>query len=826
MTKLNDGRTAVRWLWRGLKKGDWLWLMLAVVIASATVTFVERLGNTAKESMVRKAAMNLGADTVLESSRPIADRWREQAQSLNLSVAESQTLVTMAQVVHDNEAGEFQMVRLKGVTPEVPLRATGDLPRIPAGSSQVWAEQALVPLMGLQTGPASRVVLGKKTFELAEAYASDQAGLGMSAFAYEMRIAMDQLAETGLKGPGSRVTYSLSVAGEAEAVQRFTQSVREADAPNLEVRSAQSPSQDLGQALDTAWQFLDLAGLSAVLVAGLSILIASRFYLGRWQNMIALMRALGATRARISRLFAVQLMALALGAALLGVLLGQALFMAITPVLAEYFDPLVLGDWFGVSVYGLLMGVLVLWSFAWQAFRRAVATPPVALLKSISDAVPVGHWLGSLGLILLVMAMISAGSWWVLGSVAVMAGLLYLASEALIWGLNRWQSHASGWLKLSVAALTRSPGLVRIQLMSIGLVLFVLMLMTFVRADLMTNWQLSLPADTPDTFVVNVQPDQKNAVQSLLQKQGIDTELVPMARGRLVAVDDQPIRAEDQETQRGKRLLQREANIAVLKTPPDYNRMVAQRSDRERAQSDLPQVSVEKGIAELYELTLGQTLTFDFSGQRQVYVIDSLRDVSWQSFRLNFFFVVEPQPEKALPISYLSNFAIDQSATTPQALMQSMGREAPGVLVIDAGRIMDQIQTIMRQASWAVSGLYGFTLAASLIVLLTATMASQQSRIQSWLLLRTLGASQATVLKVGLMEFALLGALAGLLAATFAQITGMLISQFVLEMTPQLSPLLWAISVVLGSAILVVMGWLTQRHYLQLSPNAMAQKWG
>jgi putative ABC transport system permease protein len=203
---MTDAATGVRWLWRGLKKGDWLWLMLAVVIASATVTFVERLGDTAKESMMRKAAMNLGADTVLESSRPIGDRWRTLAEQLGLSVAESQTLVTMASVDDAKGGSAFQLVRLKGVSPSLPLRGNGDLPRIPAQSNQVWAEQALVPLMGLNTQPPSSIVLGNRSFELAATYASNQSGLGMSAFAYEMRVALDQLDQTGLKGPGSRVS--------------------------------------------------------------------------------------------------------------------------------------------------------------------------------------------------------------------------------------------------------------------------------------------------------------------------------------------------------------------------------------------------------------------------------------------------------------------------------------------------------------------------------------------------------------------------------------------------------------------------------------------
>ena len=324
---LGQGVIALKWLWRGLKKGDWLWLLLAVVIASATVTFVERLGDTAKDSMVRKAAMNLGADTVIESSRPIPEDWVRQAKAAGLEVARSTTLVTMAQVKASQanaDAGtQFQLVRLKAVSPNTPLRGQGELPRLPKDAHTVWVEQALMPLMGLSMSPPSKLVLGETTFPLAGHYPSDSVGLGMSAFAYEIRIPLAQLAATNLVGPGSRISYAVSVIGPSQAVKQWTQAVRDSEIVNLEVRSSLSPSEDLGQALDTAWQFLDLAGLSAVLVAGLSILIASRFYLTRWQASIALLRALGATRRRITVLFAVQLMGLALTAAVLGVLIGD-----------------------------------------------------------------------------------------------------------------------------------------------------------------------------------------------------------------------------------------------------------------------------------------------------------------------------------------------------------------------------------------------------------------------------------------------------------------------------------------------------------------------
>ena len=147
------------------------------------------------------------------------------------------------------------------------------------------------------------------------------------------------------------------------------------------------------------------------------------------------------------------------------------------------------------------------------------------------------------------------------------------------------------------------------------------------------------------------------------------------------------------------------------------------------------------------------------------------------------------------------------------------------MLLIDAKKILKQLQTIMEQASWSVSSLYLFTLLASLIVLFSATLSSQQSRIQSWLLLRTMGATHKEVLKIGLMEFALLGVFAGLLAASFAQLVSMLVSYFVLKMIPQFSLELWFISLVLGVAILLLVGLLTQKKYLRLSPYEMSKKW-
>lgn len=816
--------TASSWFWRGLKRGDWLWLMLAVMIASSSVTLVSLLGQTVKGSMLRQAADNLGADYVLQSARPIDAKWQLLADSLGLESAQSQMVITMAL------SGEnFQLVQLKAVSDNYPLRQSSvqkDKVKHPIKPNQIWVESSLMALMKLK--PKSQILLGETHFQLAGHFVPSGITAGISNFAPQIQMSLSQLPKTGLVGAGSRVQYALSLAGNTEAIEAFSKQVKRADSPYLQAISAQAPSEDLAQSLDTAWLFLELAALSAVLVAGLSILIASRFYLSRWQNSIALMRAFGASEAKMSRMFAFQLSWLAIAASAVGVAVGWLIFQLVLPIVANYFQPLVIAKSGYIYLHGFAMGFLVLWSFAWQAFRNAVKTPAIQLLKTTESLPQTSNWLISFGFILLLVVSITGYVFWVLLGLIVVGFSLYLAAVGLLALLKYWQHHSHGWFKLAIAALVRESALVKIQLISVGLVLFVLMVMTFVRQDLMQNWQASLPKNTPDTFVINVQPDQKATAETLLQQKHLPTELVAMARGRLVKVNGQAI---EQETlaPRAKRLLARESNVAVLDEPPKYNTVLQSETSENLATlaasvRSLPKVSVESSIAELFSLKLNDVLTFNFSGQNYAYRISSIREVKWQSFRLNFFFIVEPT-DVILPISYIGNFALKNTQVDVQELTKQFAEQTPGVLLIDARRILEQIQTIMAQASWAVSGLYVFTLAASLIVLFTATLASQRSRVQNWLLLRTMGATRNEIVKIGLMEFVLLGALSGLLAGTFAQIVSMAISELVLKTTPHWNIHLWLLSVFSGMLMLLIIGWLTQKQYLKLSPRSMAQKW-
>lgn len=826
-----DTLTASKWFGRSLKRGDWLWLMIAVILASSTVTLVKQLGDTVQQSMLRKASESLNADFVIRSSRPIELKWSQIAMDSGLKTAQSTTLTTMAL---SNDL--FQLVQLKGISEAYPLRGsirqTNDLAFQTLQTNQAWVEPKLISL--LQLTQQSRLTLGHLELGLAGSIQPSALINPMSSFAPQIFITLATLNNTQLIGPGSRVTYELSLAGSDQQITAFAKKIAQQNNPHWQTLSAQAPSEDLGNSLKTAWLFLDLSALSAVLIAGMSILIASRFYLTRWENSMALMRAFGAHNAKMQRLFALQLTWIALFSSLIGVLIGYSLSVLLQPILAGYFDPLIITPPWPALLTGFLSGILVLWSFAWQAFQTALQTSPMQVLKSIPRNPKSIHWLMSFGLLLgLISLMFDLESMlWILPGLVIISLILLLTASLLLKVIQKLQGYSRGWFHIALSNLLKEPGLVKIQLVSVGLVLFVLMLMSFVRQDLLQNWQASLPANTPNTFIMNIQPDQESEVSKILAKQKLAPPLVPMARGRLIAINQQPLIASEQGSDRARRMLEREANIALLAELPEYNVITAE-SDRDYL--TLPSVSVEDSIAKLFDIQLGDTLSFNFAGQSSDYQVSSLRKVEWQSFQLNFFFILEPVAERPLAFSYISNFhlpelaGMDELTDTPMQnqpklatqLTQEFANKTPGVLLIDVRQIMQQIQGIMNQASWAVSGLYLFTLLASIGVLFTATLASQQSRIQSWILLRTLGAQNKEIIKIGLTEFALLGAVAGILAATFAQIASGLISHYLLKIEVSLDINLWIVSLLSGISLLLLTGLITQYGFLRKSAREL-----
>ncbi len=807
---------AARYFWLGLRRGQFRWLWLAILLASLSVTFIEQLAQTVKASMLANSAQLLGADAVIRSSRPIELNESQRALTAGLRQAERVSVMTMAM-----SADRFQLVTLQAVSPDVPLLGSAyGLTDWQASSDEVLIDPVLAAQWSLQVGDA--LALGNRTFRvqgiLPEA---DPLQTVASQFAPRVIIPLNVLAELGLTGPGSRISYERLFAGDEARINPLMQQLNRQTPTEWQLISSQTASEDLNQTLNTAWLFLDIAALVSLLVAGLAVLIASRFYLPQWRKQLALMRALGMTQGQLARLFAGQLTLLALFASSLGVLLGQGLFALSSDYLASLFAHFRWAAPWSSSLMGLISASLVFWAFSWPIFVKLVHTPPQQVFRAVTP--PQALWLSILGSGSALMGLLGLLlPWhlvaWTLAALVLVSSLLWLVATAVLWGLSKGQAVSRGWFAIALANVRRDPLLFRLQLIAFGLVIYLLLLMTLVQQQLLAHWQASLPPESPNVFVVNVQPEQRDNLQQQLQNLSANAELIPMVRARLTQLNDQPIIS---DSPRAKRLLDREANLAVLNALPAHNRVI--KTLENGKENALPSVSVEQGIAELFNIQLGDRLTFDIVGQSASYVVTSMREVQWQSLQANFFFIIQPSTVLELPLTYLSSFYTQLGLVEQTQLKQRWQADFPGVMWIDVQQLIDQVRTLMQQASMAVSLLTLFTLIASILVLLASTKASQDARLRQWLVLRTLGANQRQIRLIGLGEYVLLGLLTGLFASSLASLTSALMSVYWLKIPVSLSPSLWLVGLVVSSSSLLLMAWLTQSSYLKLHPRQLAQ---
>ena len=286
-----------------------------------------------------------------------------------------------------------------------------------------------------------------------------------------------------------------------------------------------------------------------------------------------------------------------------------------------------------------------------------------------------------------------------------------------------------------------------------------------------------------------------------------------MIRGRLIQVNGKLVGPENYSDDRAQRLVDREFNLSYTSQAPGHNRITAGTWFRDGS----AELSIEEGIAKTLGIQLGDELTFDIAGQSVNARATSLRKVSWDSMRANFFVLMPPSLLADKPASYITAFHLPAAQA---ALTGDLLRDYPNLTVIDTTAVFRQVQAVLDQVTAAVEFLFVFTLAAGILVLYAALAASRDERVREAGLLRALGASRQQLGRAQLAELAFIGGLAGLLAAVGASAVGWALARFVFEFDYTLSP--WVFFAGIGGGALCALGggYLGLRGVLQTPPLA------
>ena len=823
-------------LLRDLRSGDLRLLILAVTLAVAALTAVGFFADRIKGGLQRDARALLGGDVVISSDKQLPKAFFDRAAATGLQTAQNVSFPTMARA-QDAQGGASKLVSLKAVGQGYPLRgavrtvATADeavtgVDGAPAGQATkdlpakgaAWVDASLLDALSLKLG--DNLLLGNATFKIDRIIVQEpDRGAGFMNFAPRVMLHESELAATALVQPASRITWRLALAGEPQAVKAFTAwadaEVKKPEVRGIRVESLESGRPEMRQTLDRAEKFLNLVALLAALLSAVAVAIAARGFAASHLDDCAMLRVLGTSQRNIALSYTWEFALVGVAASALGVLIGYGVHYGFVALLAGLVDAALPAASLWPVAFGLGMGLTLLFAFGLPPVLQLAQVPPLRVIRrDVGGLKPTSLAVLGIGVAGFAALLLAASSDLKLGliavggfavAVAIFAGLSFVAVKLLRRSVN--EATAPRWLVLATRQISARPAFAVVQVSALSVGLLALILLVLLRTDLISSWRQATPPDAPNRFVINIMPEQGDAFLKNLQDNKVSKyDWFPMIRGRLIAVNGQTISPDSFTDERAKRLVDREFNLSNSAVQPSHNEVIAGRWQAEEKDA----VSVEEGIAKTLNVQLGDSLTFDVGGIQTVSKITSLRKVDWGSMRANFFVIYTVSQMPDLPVTYLSAF----KAPEVKGFDNAMVRAFPNVTNVDMSQTISQVQRVLDQVIRAVEFLFGFTLAAGLVVLFAAVTATREERAREFAIMRAVGASNKLLRQVQRAELAGVGMLAGFLASVVAVVVGWALAKFVFEFTWTASLWVPLVGSVLGALLAMAAGWWGLRSVL------------
>ena len=821
-------RLGWRTLWRDLRSGELRLVIVAVTLAVAALTAVGFFADRLKGGLNRDARQLLGGDAVVASDNPTPATFIQRARDLGLQTSTTLGFPTMGRAP-EARGGAAKLVALKAVSTGYPLRGNltvAPAPDAPAATTrevpargEAWVDRPLLEALSL--APGDTLLLGDAQLRIARVVMLEpDRGTGFSTFAPRVMINEADLPATRLVQPASRLSYRFAVAGPDAAVRQFSEwaalEVRKPEVRGVRLESLEGGRPEMRQTLDRAEKFLNLVALLSALLSAVAVALAARGFASRHLDDCAMLRVLGQSQRTIAWSYAFEFALVGLAASAIGVAAGWGVHFVFVLLLSGLVDAALPAPTLWPVGFGLGMGMTLLFAFGLPPVLQLAQVPPLRVIRrDVGGLKPASAAVLGLGVAGFAAFLLAASSDLKLGAIAVGG----FAGAVLLFALLSWvavkllrravnEATAPRWLVLATRQVSARPAYTVVQVSALAVGLLALVLLVLLRTDLIASWRKATPPDAPNRFVINVMPEQNEAFQQALRDGGVQRfDWFPMIRGRLVTVNGRAVGPDDYTDERAKRLVDREFNLSHSASAPLHNEVVAGRWTPEERGA----VSVEAGIAETLALKLGDSLTFDIGGLQTEVKVTSLRKVDWGSMRANFFVIYPVSSLPEVPVTYMSAFRAPERAGFDNQLVRAF----PNITNVDMSSTINQVQAVLDKVVRAVEFLFGFTLAAGLVVLFAAITATREERAREFAIMRAVGARGSLLRQVQRAELAGVGLLAGFLASVVASVVGWGLARFAFDFEWTASPAVPLVGALAGALLALAAGWWGLREVLQ-----------
>lgn len=607
------------------------------------------------------------------------------------------------------------------------------------------------------------------------------------AFAPRLLLSEEALRGTGLLQPGSLVRWhyrlQLPANDPADGAVAAVLARARAQLPEAgwDIRTRANASPEVGRNIERFTQFLTLVGLTALLVGGVGVANAVKSYLDRKRDVIATLKALGATGGRVFSLYLAEVMLLAGLGAVLGALVGAALPFAVTAAFAGSIPlPIAPAVYPAELALAIGYGLLTALAFTLWPLGRAHDVPVSALFRdevAPQRRFPRARYVAATVFAILVLAA-AAVLWAYDRRIALLfvaiAGAVFVAlrlvAEALMRLARRAPRPRSALWRLVIANIHRPGALTPTVVLSLGLGLALLVILTLIDANLRRQFTAALPAHAPSFYFVDIQPAETQRFDAFVNRQapGVALQRVPMLRGRITAVNGRPAE-ELRPPPHAAWVLQSDRGLTFTGEIPAGSRV----DKGEWWGSDYagpPLVSIENRIAEGLGLGLGDAITVNVLGRNITAKVANLRAVDWQTLGINFVLVYSPGALAGAPHTDIATLTYPEGSSSAQeiALLKSTAEAFPAITIVRVKEAIEAVAKLVADLAFAIRAASGVALLASVLVLAGALSTGHRHRVYEAVILKTLGATRARLLLAYALEYLLIG----LATAVFGVATG------------------------------------------------------
>ena len=770
----------------------------ALLLGVAAIGTVGSVAEAMRDGIAGNARLLLGGDVELRSLyMPTPDDLIETAAQYG-ALSRTMTMRAMLQV-----DGERRLVALKAVDAAWPmvgsaaLAGGGDLaPAIAPGKIVIDPKLA----RGLDLAPGSMVRIGDVDLEVSDtlAYEPDRS-VSFVTFGPRVLMSLASLEATGLMQPGAMITYRtrLLLPDNADRGAAIASIKTAAANGPVRVRDLMDAAPGFDVFIDRTEVFLVLVGLTALLIGGLGVAGAVRAWLGSRMPVIATLKCLGAPARLIFRIYLIQVMLIA-G---LGVCLG-VLVAAIAPIfaidllssyvtvpisVAVYPLPLVVAAGFGMATSFLF----ALWPLAKaeevraaNLFRR-LNSMPGGRPKPRYLVIAAAAFLALSGLALVATRDLQLTLIFIFGSLATIL-LLGGLGELLLRVMCKVLAPRYVPGRLALSAITRPGSPVRAIVIAFGLGLSVLVTVALSQANIGRQIDSRVSEDAPAWFFIDIQPDQIDRFMEITTTtEGVSEVLrTPMLRGRVTSLGGRD--AGDYDMRGGSAwVLRGDRALTWSATQPDSGKLVAgEWWPADYAGPPLASMSEEEALE--LDVWIGDEVTFNVLGRSVTAEISNIRSVEWESFSINFVFVLSPGLLDSAPHSWMASTRVsDEDAAL--RVDRNIAAEFNNISAISVREAVDTAQRVIGLLGAAVQMTALVTLVAGIAVLAGTVASTEAQRLADSVILKVLGASRVAITIAWFLEYALLGFLAAIAAAligsiaSWGLITGFLNASFELD---------------------------------------------